>query len=61
MGQSTISMAMFNCYVSSPEGMRMEEILHQLVNGFSHEVPNSSQLVQDFFYPQYEDYSYWPI
>ena len=40
----------------------MEEILHQLVDGLSDKhpiiyraslVPNSSQLVQDFFHPQY--------
>ena len=41
----------------------MYEILHQLVDGLSHcnpiiysvfIVPNSCQLVQDFFHPQYE-------
>ena len=30
MGKSTISMAMFNCYVSSPEGNLMGSIWAQL-------------------------------
>ena len=50
MGKSTISMAIFNCYVSSPEGndlkfllltwpMLAEELPVSTIDGFSHRLP----------------------
>ena len=59
MGKSTISMAIFNCYVNSPEKKGEKKLLWMIAkscttmgwNPINHGMFTIYQLVQDFFHP----------